>query len=154
MSFGIEMELLLKPKSGLNPFLAKHKFNHAVKPKRAREEKVDDKKAKDKKAKDDKAKAQMAREISDIDNNRKAMREAIAEVLTQASVVAKLQSKKYEDWTIKAEPSLDEVPDDRGGGYCKSSTGTGPTVCTQKLITCRGHRNRFADPVYRGDKVV
>ncbi|KAL2017758.1 hypothetical protein VTK56DRAFT_1676 [Thermocarpiscus australiensis] len=91
LTFGVEMELLVKPKPALNQLLKEGNFNHAVQPNHQ----------------DDAAK----------EANRRALRLALANVLTDAGVETKLEVAKYASWTVIKEASLTEVTDARGGGY-------------------------------------
>jgi hypothetical protein len=100
-TFGIEIEILVKPKKGTRVYkdMLKHHFDQALQPAKGVDE--------DKK-----------------ERNRTAIRLALAENLTDsAGIPAKIEGSGYDTWYIKKEGSLDEVVDARGGGgYCKSGS--------------------------------
>jgi hypothetical protein len=94
MTFGIEMEFLLKPKPTLYPDLKRHGFNPAVQPTHT-----------------DQNKAAAKR-------NQDAVRMALAEAMSKIDIETKSEGSDYTVWTAKEETSLSEVADARGGGYC------------------------------------
>lgn len=88
LAFGMEIELMVKPTGHLGPFLTAHGWN----PKVTVETENDELK----------------------DNNRKALRRAIAEALTLGGIKAGLMPQDYRDWTVTDDGSLIEF-----AGYCK-----------------------------------
>ena len=96
-TFGVEMELLLKPKSKLKPRLAEYGFDDTVQPGKGNTNEP----------------AKM--------KNQGALLRVIALLLTAAGVAAEVtdSGSEYVVWNVRREPSLDEVKDERGGGYCK-----------------------------------
>ncbi len=105
LRFGVEMELLLKPKAALERSMkAEYGFDPEILPT------------------PDEANTAL-KEV-----NRVALRKAIAKALTVAGLETTLLTGQYLDWTAAPERSLTEVVDkENGGGYCmlpSSSTAT------------------------------
>jgi hypothetical protein len=100
LTFGIEVELLVKPKITAKAYatILKHHYDPKLKPVHG---KVSDE--------------QRLLE----DRNRTAIRHALAEEMTVAGSKAKLEGPGYTTWYVKKEGSLSEVADERGGAYCK-----------------------------------
>jgi hypothetical protein len=101
MSFGVEMELLLKPKPTLMADLQSYGFSPQLQPTANGTEKHKDAKLR----------------------NRMALRQAVAKALSRAGIETALKSETFADWVAGDESSLTEVVDARGGGYC-----TGPRL--------------------------
>lgn len=88
LAFGMEIELLVKPKGPLMPFMTAYGWDQAV------TFETND---------DDPRKAR----------NRASLRAAIAQVLTVRTVKTGVNIGEYKDWTVVDERSLDELP-----GFC------------------------------------
>lgn len=90
LAFGVEIELLVKPKGTMDASLSIHRWNSAIK---------------------------FATKSDELKSaNRKALRAALADVLTQFGVRTSTMTQDYHDWTVADEPTLDEFE-----GYCKST---------------------------------
>jgi hypothetical protein len=94
MTFGIEMELLLKPKPTIYSDLKRHGFDPAVQPTHTDQNRVAAKR------------------------NQDAVRKLLAEAMNKVDIKTKFEGSDYDVWTVKEESSLSEVADARGGGYC------------------------------------
>jgi hypothetical protein len=97
-TFGVEIELLLKPRVDrvyTSNLLKEHGFQYEIQP-----------------TFDNVNQAAKAA-------NRTAIRNALAKMLIRNGIHAGLHSTRFDLWTVKEEGSLTEVPDARGGGYCK-----------------------------------
>lgn len=97
LTFGVEIELLLKPKGTVyvSNILKKYGFQSAIQP-----------------------------TLGDTNHaakatNRDAIRKGVVDMLIDRDMQAGLESAHFDIWTVKEEGSLTEVPDASGGGYCK-----------------------------------
>ena len=90
LHFGLEMEMLVSPKtSAMRDALTAHGWDHQVRPSST----------------DEAAKEQ----------NRLALRKAIAQAISGVGIETALRAIGYSIWVVVDEPSLDEI-----GDYCKS----------------------------------
>lgn len=106
-TFGVEIELLVKPKPALDPYLKLYSFNSKIGPKNVQQWTTLSKNI---------AAYQKDRLIDD--QNRTAVRRALADALNKAGVGATTtETSEYTVCTVKKEGSLDEVPT-KDGGYC------------------------------------
>jgi hypothetical protein len=83
LTFGIEMELLLKPKVEKMSLLVNHGFNTRVKP--------------------------QSTDRDQKNKNRRALRDTLAFVLTRSRVRTGTSTGDYSDWSVIDESCLDEV---------------------------------------------
>ncbi|KAK4249196.1 hypothetical protein C7999DRAFT_39747 [Corynascus novoguineensis] len=93
-TFGVEIELLLKPKEGTDLYedLKNYHFDPTIQPGPTVEK-------------------------TKRDHNRNAIRQALAVALTGFNIPATMEGSGYRTWYVKEEGSLTEVVDARGGGY-------------------------------------
>lgn len=109
LAFGVEFELLLKPKAELITRLEKVSPGWADKFEKAR-------KAESEEAAQDGVDASTAK--AEAGALRLKFREQIANILTSlGSISTGTMSCGYQEWSVVDEPTLDEVP-----GYCKYSS--------------------------------
>lgn len=107
--FGVEIELLVRPREILLPYLGKA-WDSNVDSSIRNNEAVTNKQEK----------------------NRGVLREALAFWLSKMAYIntGTVIHKDYKQWTVVDEPSLDEIK-----GFCKSSLPASP-VLTRELIIC------------------
>ena len=96
LTFGIEIELLVKPTKALLEFLKKTRWDPNI-PSQTEPEPKDDERWK-----------------SSRQQNRDSLRWALAQALTEEGFQTGTHTIDYRDWTIKDEPSLTERT-----GYCE-----------------------------------
>lgn len=120
LGFGIEIELLLRPKAQISGSLAQSGFNHKVSSIDVLEEKLKG------------AELKKAQKMNDEKNaNRLAFRKTIADMIAEKGVPAIVEKslsqmgsddgeERYEEWIVADEDALDERP-----GYCEFVSRSG-----------------------------